>query len=231
MPDNADRNTEVSKGDAKAMTTELHLSGEGTTIRKPNGADADFIGFTLSEAPADPLEGIAERSRIDRGAPFADEILTALSKLRKQDPAAYEVVRGKLKASGVRVRELDKMVQSNSKKGDSRRHRSPSEGDTIIAAAIAGGMTFWRDVDGPALPPCDATDALSAIERRARFFPTWCALSMVVCIRLIPGPELIGRHQSVKSGMREAILAFEAMSFASADVREPEVRSKHQLNQ
>jgi len=58
-----------------------------------------------------PLDDLIERTAADKGAPFELSSVTALAKLRATNPADYETLRAELKAAGVRVSELDKLVQ------------------------------------------------------------------------------------------------------------------------
>ncbi len=74
------------------------------------GPDPEPAGFTVNEAPADPLAGLVERAAIDPGAPFANDVIEALAEQRASNRAAFESLRAKLKAVGVRVAELDKRI-------------------------------------------------------------------------------------------------------------------------
>src|SRR5262249_54925765 len=58
-----------------------------------------------------PLDDLIERTAADKGAPFELSSVAALAKLRATNPADYETLRAELKAAGVRVSELDKLVQ------------------------------------------------------------------------------------------------------------------------
>jgi len=61
--------------------------------------------------PPGPLDDLIERSLQDAGAAFEPSTVAALAKLRAGNRAEYEVLRAALKAAGVRVAELDKVVE------------------------------------------------------------------------------------------------------------------------
>lgn len=55
----------------------------------------------------DPLSGLAERTAINPGEPFVREVLDRLDALKTTNRASFETLRGRLKAAGCRVAELD----------------------------------------------------------------------------------------------------------------------------
>src|SRR5271166_1658024 len=77
-------------------------AGEFAT-RDPANAD----GFSVADAPPDPLNGLVERAKDDPGLPFKSDMLTALVELRRTDRATFETLRGRLRRVGVRVTVLD----------------------------------------------------------------------------------------------------------------------------
>jgi hypothetical protein len=58
----------------------------------------------------DPLEGLAEKTAADPGAPFSPETLEGLAALKKEDRASFEALRAQLKKAGCRVTALDEAV-------------------------------------------------------------------------------------------------------------------------
>src|SRR3989442_15493474 len=58
----------------------------------------------------DPLEGLAEKTVTDPGAPFTPEALERLAALKKEDRAAFEALRAQLKKAGCRLTALDKAI-------------------------------------------------------------------------------------------------------------------------
>lgn len=76
----------------------------------PEGKRAKDLIQMIQEADLvlDPLENLVERSKLDLGEPFKPDVSEALSELKKNDRAAYETLRSKLKSVKVRVTALDK---------------------------------------------------------------------------------------------------------------------------
>ena len=58
----------------------------------------------------DPLDGLVEKATADPGAPFAPEVLERLAVLKKEDHAAFEALRARLKRAGCRVTALDEAL-------------------------------------------------------------------------------------------------------------------------
>ena len=73
----------------------------------------------------DPLDGLVQRVAADPGAAFMPEALERLATLKKEDRAAFELLRSKLKKSGCRVAALDDAIAEESGDGGGRRP-SPS---------------------------------------------------------------------------------------------------------
>jgi hypothetical protein len=80
----------------------------------------------------DPLEGLVERTKTDPGAPFTPEALEALSALRKNDRAAFEKLRARLKEeAGCRVKALDEaLAESHGGSG-----HKPTQADILVDLA------------------------------------------------------------------------------------------------
>jgi hypothetical protein len=73
---------------------------------------AEAIG--LAEDFPDPLDGLVEKSATNPGAAFTHEVLERLAALRKEDRAAFELLRSKLKKSGCHVTALDEAISEKS---------------------------------------------------------------------------------------------------------------------
>jgi hypothetical protein len=63
---------------------------------------------------ANPLKDLLEQTKTDPGAPFEAEMIAYLADLRRDDPASYQRLRGKLKKMSVSVRELDRLTTDRS---------------------------------------------------------------------------------------------------------------------
>src|SRR5689334_21886256 len=67
-----------------------------------------------AEVVTDPLEALLEQAKTDPGAPFEAEMIGYLAALRRDDPASYQRVRGKLRKLGISIRELDRVTADRS---------------------------------------------------------------------------------------------------------------------
>ena len=81
-----------------------------------------------AEEIRDPLEGLAERTATDPGAPFVPDTLVRLVALKKDDRAAFEALRAQLKGAGARVTALDEAIAEES--GDTG-GRGPTQADIL----------------------------------------------------------------------------------------------------
>jgi hypothetical protein len=75
---------------------------------EPQNLIADAIDG--AEEMYDPLDGLAEKTVADPGAPFMAEALEALGALKKDSRAAFEALRSRLKKAGCRVTALDNAI-------------------------------------------------------------------------------------------------------------------------
>src|SRR5215475_4218552 len=85
-----------------------------------------------AEEVRDPLEELVEKTGTDPGAPFAPDAVQQLAALKKDDPAAFETLRPKLKAAGARVTALDAAI---AKKRGGLGGRGPKQADVVIELA------------------------------------------------------------------------------------------------
>ena len=69
------------------------------------GDNENLIATAIDGAEdiADPLDGLVEQATIDPGAPFVPDVLERLCVLKREDRAAFEVLRAQLKKAGCRV--------------------------------------------------------------------------------------------------------------------------------
>src|SRR5271155_2880854 len=79
---------------------------------------ADAIN--AAEEIRDPLEGLADKTAVDPGAPFLPEVLERLAALKKEHLAAFETVRAQLKKAGCRMAALDGAMAEESGHGGGR---------------------------------------------------------------------------------------------------------------
>ena len=98
-----------------------------------------------AEDVADPLEGLAEKTAADPGAPFTPDVLEALAALKADDRAAFEALRAKLKKAGCRVTALDEEIaKANGTPGG----RGPTQADILIELAESAALFHTPDRTG-----------------------------------------------------------------------------------
>jgi hypothetical protein len=88
---------------------------------------------------SDPLADLVERTAVNPGAPFEAEALARLTALKKQDPAAFEILRSRLKKV-CRVTELDKNIEGESERG-------PTQAEILIGIATKEADLFHASDD------------------------------------------------------------------------------------
>ncbi|MGC2462456.1 MAG: hypothetical protein WA446_16015 [Steroidobacteraceae bacterium] len=106
----------------------------------PEEAIADAIDG--AEDIRDPLDDLVERTATDPGASFAPDVLEQLAALKKNDRAAFETLRAKLKGAGCRVTELDDAL---AEEGGSTSGRGPKQADILIG--LAAEAEFFHAAD------------------------------------------------------------------------------------
>jgi hypothetical protein len=91
----------------------------------------DLIAAAIDAAEeiCNPLEGLIEKAATDPGAPFVPEVLERLVALKKEDRAAFEVLRSQLKKTGCRVIAFDEAIADES--GDTG-GRGPMQADNVV---------------------------------------------------------------------------------------------------
>lgn len=104
---------------------------------------ADEVGADFPDAPEkepDPLEGLLQRTAVDKSAPFAEGIPSALARLA---PHEYEALRAKLESIGFkRLKALD----------DARRKSNPKEkvkrASVDVLAKLSEEADYFQESDG-----------------------------------------------------------------------------------
>ena len=118
----------------------------------------------------DPLEGLAEKTAADPGAPFMPEALEALAALKKDNRAAFELLRSQLKKAGCRVTALDDTIAEEN--GDAG-GRGPTQADILIDLAQTAELFHTPDSTGFA--DLDINDHRETWPIRAKGFRRWLA--------------------------------------------------------
>jgi len=101
---------------------------EGTADNADPAVDPIAEAIGAAEEIADPLDGLVEKIADDPGAAFTPEVLERLTALKKDDRAAFELLRSKLKKAGCRVTALDEAIAEEN--GDAG--RGPTQADILV---------------------------------------------------------------------------------------------------
>ena len=122
-----------------------------------------------SEVVRDPLEGLIEKTRTDPGAAFQPAVLQRLIALKKDDRAAFEVLRAELKSAGCRMTALDEAIDEEN--GDTGGGRRPSQADVLIA--LAQSAELFHAPDGTGFADIDINGHRETWPIRSKGFRRW----------------------------------------------------------
>ncbi len=137
-------------------------------IVNPANPIADEID--AAEVIADPLEGLAERTAADPGAPFMPDALEALAALKADNRAAFAALRAQLKKAGCRVTALDEAIpEENGTPGG----RGPTQADILIE--LAEGAALFHTPDGAGFADLDINGHRETWAIRTKGFRRWLA--------------------------------------------------------
>ena len=125
--------------------------------------------ISAAEEIPDPLDGLIDRVADDPGAPFIPEVLERLSAMKKENRAAFEVLRAKLKKADCRVTVLDEAIMEESGDGG----RRPTQADILID--LAGTAELFHSADGTAFADLDINDHRETWRIRTKGFKRWLA--------------------------------------------------------
>lgn len=123
-----------------------------------------------AEEILDPLDGLVERVVIDPGEAFTPEVLERLAALKKEDRAAFESLRSRLKKNGCRVTALDEALAEES--GDAG-GRGPTQADILIDLAAAAEL--FHSADGSAFADIVINGHRETWPVRSKGFRRWLA--------------------------------------------------------
>ena len=134
----------------------------------------------------DPLEGLVDRTTTDPSAPFAPDALVRLAELKKDDRAAFEAMRARLKDAGCRVTALDEtMVEEN---GETAR-RGPTQADILID--LAQSAELFHAPDGTGFARLSINGHRETWPIRAKGFRRWLARRFFEATQGAPSSEAL----------------------------------------
>ena len=145
-----------------AELAEAALQHDGAGPRERGGQDA-------AEETADPLDDLVEKSAEDPGAAFTPEVLERLATLKKEDRAAFEALRARLKKAGCRVTALDEAMAEDAGDGG----RGPTQADILID--LAGAAELFHSSDGTAFADVMINEHRETWPVRTKGFRRWLA--------------------------------------------------------
>jgi hypothetical protein len=129
-----------------------------------------IAAIECAEEIADPLDGLIERVSADPGAPFMPDVLARLCELRREDRAAFEGLRSRLKKAGCRVTALDDAIDEEC--GDTG-GRGPSQADILIGLAADAGL--FHAADGTGYVDLEINGHRETWPIRSKGFKRWLA--------------------------------------------------------
>jgi hypothetical protein len=132
------------------------------------------------------LEGLAERTAADPGAPFMSEALERLAALKKEDRAAFEALRAQLKKARCRVTALDDAIAEEN--GDAG-WRGPTQADILIE--LAQEAELFHAPDGTGFADLNINGHRETWPIRAKGFRRWLARRFFEATRGAPSSEAL----------------------------------------
>ena len=170
---------------------------------------ADVVDDVVDDI--DPLAGLVARAKDDAGAPFAPEVLAALSDLKKSDKRAFETLRAQLKRVGVRVAALDEAFSEEIGAGPGAKTQTQAD----ILLRLVQGVELFHAADMTAFADLDINGHRETWPVKSKGFSHWLARAFYQETRSAAGSEAI----------QAALNVIEAKAHHDAVEREAYVRT------
>ena len=170
---------------------------------------ADVVDDVVDDI--DPLAGLVARAKDDAGAPFAPEVLSALSDLKKSDKRAFETLRAQLKRVGVRVAALDEALSEEIGAGPGAKAQTQAD----ILLRLVQGVELFHAADMTAFADLDINGHRETWPVKSKGFSHWLARAFYQETRGAAGSEAI----------QAALNVIEAKAHHDAVEREAYVRT------
>jgi hypothetical protein len=139
-----------------------------------------------AEDICDPLEGLVEKAATDPGTAFVPEVLERLAALKKDDRAAFEVLRAQLKKAGCRVTALDEAIAEEN--GDTP-GRGPKQADILIE--LAQTAELFHAPDGTGFADLGINGHRETWPIRSKGFRRWLARQFFEATQGAPSSEAL----------------------------------------
>jgi hypothetical protein len=152
------------------------------------GAAKKLIAEAIEAAEeiCDPLDDLVARSGDNPGLVFTSEILKRLSELRKNDRAAFESLRAKLKNAGCRITALDEAIAEQDGEAGGR---GPKQADILIELAQAAEL--FHSPDGNGFADLDINGHRETWPIRSKGFRRWLARRFFETMAGAPSSEAL----------------------------------------
>jgi hypothetical protein len=150
------------------------------------GAHPIAKAIGAAEDIPDPLDGLVERTAADPGAAFTAEVLEQLASLKKEDRAAFELLRSQLKKAGCRVTALDDAIAEESGEVGGR---GPTHADILID--LAKSAELFHAPDGTGFADLDINGHRETWPIRSKGFRRWLARRFFEATEGAPSSEAL----------------------------------------
>jgi hypothetical protein len=134
----------------------------------------------------DPLEELVERAATDPGAPFAPDAVERLATLKKDDRAAFEALRARLKSAGCRVTALDETIAAEN---GATAGRGPTQADILID--LTQSAELFHAPDGTGFADLDINGHRETWPIRGKGFRRWLARRFFEATQGAPSSEAL----------------------------------------
>jgi hypothetical protein len=148
--------------------------------------EAITAAIDQAEEVQDPLDSLVEKTRTDPGAPFGPEALHQLAELQKNDRAAFENLRARLKEAGCRVTALDDALP---KEHGGSGGGKPSQADILVG--LAGNAELFHAADGTGYADLSINGHRETWPIRSKGFRRWLTRSFFDTTGRAPSSEAL----------------------------------------
>jgi hypothetical protein len=170
-----DLNSETSGGADEPIAWDHDGEVSSSTANDRESATADTSAAPSEEAIVAPensedFEHLVEQVANDPGAPFTPEAVASLGQLKKENRAAFEVLRSRLKEAGCRITALDEVIDDET---GGFSDRAMKQADMLVA--LAEEADLFHSADRTAYADLMIEDHRETWPIRSKGFRQWLA--------------------------------------------------------